>query len=309
MTLSEFELIEKFFSGSASQCTDVVTGVGDDGAVVRVPSGQDRVSASATITANSPNINTENPQTLGHRVLSTALNRLAARGAEPAWMTLALTLPEANESWLEAFSQGLLALAERFRVALIGGDTTKGPLTVTVTVDGLVPTGTALTGASAEPHDIVCVSGALGTAGTALVATTSPHLLTDQERRAALQRLEYPEPRVLVGAVLGGIATAVSDLSQGLSRGVEVLLAKNTGATIELGRLPIAQCLRQQMALTGSWRQVLSLVGDHELMFSLPLGEKTTLESRFSELDIAISTVGRIDDQPGVRLLDEDPGA
>ena len=303
MSLSEFELIERFFTDPSKQRADVVTGVGDDGAVVRVPAGCDRVGACATITANSPNINTENPRAIGHRVASTALNRLAARGAEPAWMTLSLTVPQANESWLEPFSRGMLELAHRVDVSLIGGDTTRGPLTVTVMIDGTVPVGFEFSGP--RPDDLVCVTGVLGAAGNALVVTAAPQRLTDEERRDALHHLEYPEPRLEVGVALRGLATAAADLTEGVGHGIEHLLAGTaSGITVELSKLPLAGPLREQMSLTRTRRPALALLGDHELMFTLPAHGLGRMSTCFAELGIPCAVVGRIDARAGVRLLD-----
>ena len=295
MSLSEFQLIEKYFTSPFT---------GDDGAVVQIPAGMSRVGVCETITAQSPNINTDHPKALGHRVLSTALNALAALGATPAWMTLSLTLPEARDSWLQPFSDGLLTLAQRFGVSLIGGDTTQGPVTITVMLDGLVGVGTELR-AIPEAGDVICLSGPIASAANALIATSTPHLFSDQERRHALMGLEYPEPRVELGKVLREFSVATADLSRGLTNGIETLLhGCQLGAQVKLDSLPVPTIVKNQMALAPAYRPWLSLSGDHELVFSVsPTRQKILLE-QLEPLELAACVVGKVDTLPGVRLVE-----
>ena len=292
MSLSEFELIEQYF---ASPYT------GDDGAVVQVPTGMTRVGVSETVTANSPNINTDHPKSVGHWVLSIALNKLAALGATPTWMTLALTLPNAHASWLEPFSEGLLALAERFEVTLIGGDTTQGPLTITVMLDGLAPIeqGPRIP----KPDDLLCVSGALAATARALIAVSTPHLFSDQERRQALHTMQFPEPRVTTGTLLRENQIAAADVSRGLSHGIETLMdGSELGVDLFLDQLPVSESVKQQMALAPNHRGWLSLRGDHELVFSVPVARQVSLLRQLKDLDVITTVIGRVNFVPGPRL-------
>ena len=306
MSLSEFQLIEKYFRAPSASHPDVLIGIGDDGALVKLPTGVKRVGVFETVTANSPNINTDHPRAVGHRVLSTALNKLAAIGAAPAWMTLSLTLPDASESWLEPFSEGLLALATRYDVSLIGGDTTRGPLTVTVMLDGYLPAGSPSQRAPG-PEDLVYVSGLLGAVASALIATSTPHLFSDRERRQALLGLEFPEPRVALGNTLRELAIATADLSGGLTHGIETLLgASELGAQVKLDRVPISAAVRNQTALAPAYRPWLTLSGDHELIFSLPPSRRAELLKKLELLDVTATMIGNVDNQPAVRFIERE---
>ena len=303
MSLSEFQLIEKYFRAPGAPHPDVLVGIGDDGAVVKLPTDVEPVGVFETVTANSPNINTDHPEAVGHRVLSTALNKLAAVGAAPAWMTLSLTMPQASESWLGSFSQGLLSLATRYRVGLIGGDTTRGPLTITVMLDGYLPTGWSAKNAP-NLEDLVYVSGPLGAAATALIATSTPHLFSERERREALRGLEFPEPRVALGKTLGNLVSATADLSGGLTRGMDTLLGDGgLGARVVLDHLPISPAIRNQMALAPAYRPWLALRGDHELVFSLPPSRREELLEKLERLDVTATMIGNIDGGPGLRFV------
>ncbi len=294
MPLSEFDLIEQYFSSPYT---------GDDGAVVQVPAGMTRVGVAETVTANSPNINTDHPKTVGHRVLSTALNKLAALGGTPTWMTLALTLPNAQASWLEPFSEGLLALAARFDVSLIGGDTTQGPLTITIMLDGLIPIGQGPR--IPCPHDLLCISGTLASTANALIAASIPHSFSDQERRHALEDMEFPEPRVTLGTLLRTNQIAAADLTSGLTSGIETLLhGSDLGAVVSLDQLPVSASVKHQMALARNLRGCLSLAGDHELVFSLPAARQAVLLQALVRLDVTATVIGNIDTVSGFRVAE-----
>ena len=302
MSLSEFQLIKKYFYSTPPHSSGVVIGVGDDGAVIKLPPDTTRVGVCETITTHSPNINTDHPKALGHRVLSTALNKLAAFGATPAWMTLSLTLPEANESWLQPFSEGLLSLAERFRISLVGGDTTQGPLTITVIVDGTIPIATP-SPANPGVQDALCMSGFLAGSANALIATSTPHLFTDTERRQALHELEFPTPRVVLGKFLSEHSVAAADITGGLTAGIKTLLERSElGGELHLDKLPVPNAVSRQMALAPGYRPWLSLTGDHELVFTLPCSQHSLLTKKLAKLGIPISIIGSVDEGAGVRL-------
>ena len=295
MSLSEFQLIEKYFSSPFT---------GDDGAVVKVPKGMSRIGVFESATASTPNINTDHPRALAHRVLSTALNKLAAIGANPAWMTLSLTLPQARESWLQPFSEGLLNLARRFNISLIGGDTTQGPLTITVMLDGLVKRGAPLTRLP-QLEDRLYVSGFLASTANALLTTSAPHMFSDGERRRALAALDYPEPRTEIGINLRDISTATADLTGGLVHGIETLLGdSDLGAEVVLEKLPVPPAVINQMALAPTYRPWLSFPGDHELVFSVPGSSQQHLQARFRELSVPVTMIGKIDSKMGLRLVE-----
>lgn len=274
-------------------------GIDDDAAVLRPPPGKDLVSAIDTLVAGRHFPVDSAAFDVGWKSLAVNLSDMAAMGAEPAWFTLALTVPEVNESWLEEFACGLFDLADREGVELVGGDTTRGPLTVSVAIHGLVPAGQALLRRGAQPGDCVCVTGSLGGAALAL-----QHWLRGEAVSEALrQRLQRPMPRTAAGYALRPLAHAAIDVSDGLAADLgHILEASGVGATIDVHRLPLAPELH---ALPPAQAATLALSGgdDYELCVCLP---PQRLEAARQVLDVALTPVGRIEAAGGLRLRGED---
>jgi len=301
--VSEFDLIRDHFSRIGTRRPDVALGVGDDCALLRVPEGFELAVSIDTLVAGVHFFADCDPEKLGHKSLAAGLSDLAAMGAEPAWATLALTIPEANEGWLSAFSLGLARLAGDEGVALVGGDTTHGPLSVTVQVHGLVPAGKAVRRSGARAGDLVCVSGTLGDAGLAL------RLLEAGEApsRFLRGRLERPTPRVRLGIALRGIATAMIDLSDGLTADLgHILEASGAGAQIRLADLPLCEEVRDRLSANADWGLPLASGDDYELCFCIPVQERHRLPALANRFDIGIRVVGQILQGHGLRCLLED---
>lgn len=214
MALGEFELIRRFFTAQAVRHRETVLGIGDDGAVLCPPPDHELVVTVDTLVSGVHFLPTVDPERLGHKALAVNLSDLAAMGAEPRWASLALTLPEADPAWLAAFARGFFRLAERHGVELIGGDTTQGPLAITVQALGWVPRGAALRRSGARPGDRIYLSGPMGCAGLGLKIRLGQVAFDDAE---AVLRLEQPEPRVELGVSLRGIASACIDVSDRLA--------------------------------------------------------------------------------------------
>jgi len=271
MALTESTLIERYFRACGAQRTDVSLGIGDDAALLRVPAGSELVATTDTLVAGVHFPPQSPGAAVGHRALAVNLSDLAAMGARPAWALLALTLPQAEESWLEEFAAGLGALAREHRVALVGGDTTQGPLCVTVQLLGLVPPGAALTRSGAAPGDALFVSGTPGDAAAGL-ALEQGSLTAPAEARAFLrERFFMPSPRVALGERLRGFASACIDVSDGLL-GDAGKLARASGlaAHLEFESLPLSEAL--QAAVGAERARLLALSGgdDYELLFAVP---------------------------------------
>src|SRR5215472_16941657 len=216
MPLGEFALIDRYFRALGAARGDVAIGVGDDAALLRVPEGAELVAATDTLVGGVHFPPQSTPASIGHRALAVNLSDLAAMGARPAWALLALTLPEADEQWLTEFAAGFGALARAHDVALIGGGTTRGPLTVTVQLLGHVPHGRALTRAGGRPGDVLFVSGSPGDAGAGL-AIEQGRLAAPADAAPYLrERFLLPAPRVALGERLRGYARACIDVSDGL---------------------------------------------------------------------------------------------
>lgn len=308
--LSEFELIRRYFDKAARAggrpAPGVGLGIGDDCALLRVSPGMElAVSTDMLVEGRHFSAGTD-PFKLGHKCLAVNLSDLAAMGAAPRWATLALALPSANEQWLERFSAGLFALAGRFEVALVGGDTTRGPLTISITIMGEVPSGLALYRAGAKPGDEIWVSGELGGAALGLVHTLGRARLDDADADAMLARLHEPEPRVLLGERLRGLASSAIDLSDGFAGDLAHILERSSaGALVHFVQLPRPAVFARLGNAELERNCVLSGGDDYELLFTAPQARRSEIESVGAELGLALSRVGYVQKgEPRLVLLD-----
>lgn len=301
--LSEFDLIRDYFSQIGSRRPDVTLGVGDDCALLRVPQSFELAVSIDTLVAGVHFFADCDPEGLGHKSLAVGLSDLAAVGAEPAWATLALTIPEADADWLRAFGRGFGHLAREHGVELVGGDITRGPASITVQVHGSVPEGKAVRRGGARPGDLVCVSGTLGDAGLALRLLEAGKSLSEPLRR----RLERPIPRVELGLALRVIATAMIDLSDGLAADLgHILEASGVGAEIRLADLPLSEEVRAELSASADWGLPLASGDDYELCFCLPAQTSKQIDDLADRLALRIQVVGRILKGTGLRFLLED---
>ena len=257
----EFDLISRYFTARGTARPDVITGVGDDGAVLEVPAGSQLV-------------------VVAYRALAVNLSDLAAMGARPAWVTLALTMPDADEGWVEAFAEAFDALARAHGVALVGGDTTRGPLAVTVQAMGFVATGKALRRSGARTGDLVYVTGWPGDAAAGLALLQGRLSGQGADRSWLVRRFLRPEPRVEMGLKLCGIASACIDVSDGLAADLgQLVKASGVGAVLRADALPLSRAL---YALAGEERaREFSLAGgdDYELLFTVPPSRRAALSA------------------------------
>lgn len=306
MSLGEFDLIERFFTEIGAQRPDVEMGIGDDCAVLEVPAGRRLAVTLDTLVEGIHFTPHTDPEALGHKALAVNLSDLAAVGAEPAWVTLSLTLPAADAGWLEAFARGFGGLARRYGVALVGGDTTRGPLSISIQAHGFVDPGRALRRNGARPGDLIYISGSLGDAGLALLVQQG--LYAAPEHLAYLRgRLDRPEPRIELGLALRGLATSAIDISDGLTSDLgHILAAARCGATLHLEQLPLSPALKDYLADTGDWSPALSAGDDYELCFTIPEARQGDLEVLASSLPCGLSWIGVIDKAQGLRCIDAD---
>jgi thiamine-monophosphate kinase len=303
--LGEFGLIRRFFL--RRQCADaarsgVILGIGDDAAVLEVPPGAQLVAAVDTIVEGSHFPAGTDARSIGHRALAVNLSDLAAMGATPAWATLALTMPSLDVAWLERFSAGFLDLANAHGVALVGGDTTRGPLTVSVQILGHVPRGSALRRDRAGDGDLIAVTGTLGDGGAGLAFVTSPPAAAIRLAASELiERFEYPTPRVQFGLAARGIATAAMDLSDGLVGDLPKLaLASGVAAHVEVERLPLskAMCAAVPAAQARDW--ALAAGDDYELLLAVPAPRYPELKAAADQLNLSLITIGEFRSGSGV---------
>ena len=299
MSAAEFDLIARIRSRAHAR-SDVVLGIGDDAALLRVPPGHELVVTADTLNAGVHFPVATATADIGWKALAVNLSDLAAMGATPAWCTLSLSLPEANDAWIDAFLDGFLALADQHGVSLVGGDTTRGLLSVSVTAMGLVETGSALRRDAARMGDDVWVTGTLGDAAAALEA-----VLAKRGLPAALrQRLDRPTPRVTAGQRLSGLVHGCIDLSDGLLADLgHVCERSGVGAEIELGKLPTSIDLA---ALGPDERMRWQASGgdDYELCFSASPRNRESIVQALDFTDVSATRIGRIVAGQGVKAFD-----
>jgi thiamine-monophosphate kinase len=298
-SLGEFELIEQYFSRPAPRPAprpDVILGIGDDAALLRLPPQTDLVAAVDTVVAGRHFPLDCAPRSIGHRALAVNLSDLAAMGATPAWATLALTLPGAERAWLEEFSVGLLALAGAHGVALVGGDTTAGPLTVSIQILGHVPRGQALRRSGGREGDVLAVTGTLGDAGAGLALATGR--LSSTNRPAVdelIRRFDYPTPRVDFGMAILDLATAAMDLSDGLVGDLPKLAAASgLAAHVDVARLPLSPALRALERPDQALEWALAAGDDYELLVAVSPQRFAELAARALRLDLKLTAIGEL---------------
>lgn len=304
MALSEFDLIARFFHCTPGRDANVELGIGDDAAVVNVPPGHSLAMSMDTLVSGIHFPEDSAADDIAYKALAVNLSDMAAMGARPNWLLLGLTLPQADEAWLGAFSRGLKGLADEHGLVLIGGDTSRGPLTITMQINGLVPRGEALRRSGARPGDLIYVSGQLGDAGLGLrLGLQQLELnLSSTRRDYFLQRLCRPTPRLALGQALRGVASAAIDVSDGLLADLgHILDASGVGAVVDVERLPVAQEVKGFP--DGWWRLPLCSGDDYELCFTVPPEKGGLLEARLQAIDCPCHCIGRIEAQGTLKLL------
>lgn len=303
--MGEFELIRNYFAAApCAQAGDgVALGIGDDCALLAVPAGEQLAISTDTLVTGVHFADPCDPFLLGQRSLAVAVSDLAAMGATPVAFTLALTLPTVTAEWLDAFARGLNVMAQSCGVALVGGDTTRGPLSLTLTVFGRVPAALALTRSGAQPGDLLCVGGELGNAAGALPLVLGQRSADDAIADPLLRHYWSPQPQLALGQALRGKATSALDISDGLLADCgHIALASKVGLRIELNRLPLSEALVAFLGQTGAQDAALSGGDDYVLAFTLPPVELAQLLAD----GWPVHVVGHVVSGQGVVLLDAD---
>ena len=307
MALGEFDLIRRYFTRPTPRA---VLGVGDDCALLQPSPGMQWAVSTDLLVEGRHFLSTVPPERLGHKALAVNLSDLAACGAQPVAFTLALALPKVDEGFLAGFAHGLLALADEHGIELVGGDTTAGPLTIGITVMGEVPPGQALRRDGAKPGDDLWVSHppgrGIGDARLALEVFRGRVALGTDDWPSVRAAMERPQPRVALGLALRGVASAAIDLSDGLAGDLgHVRQRSGVGAVLDWAALPMSPVLAAQPAALQ--RDCLLTGGDdYELLFCAPPARADAVQAAARQAGVAVSRIGLIDDQPGLRLRDAD---
>ncbi|MDX5406674.1 MAG: thiamine-phosphate kinase [Chromatiaceae bacterium] len=293
--MGEFELISRFFANCGAKRSDAALGVGDDGAVLQVRDGYDLVVTTDTMVVGTHFFPDDDPRALGHKLVAVNVSDLAAMGAEPAWLSLALTLPAVDEAWLSAFAAGLSETADYYQCQLVGGDTTRGPMSLTMIAKGTVPRGKALTRSGAKVGDYIYVTGTLGDAALGLKLCQGLYEVSKKHQSHILQRFHYPSARVALGQALRNLASSAMDLSDGLYSDIQHILQRsNVGASIDVSRLPLSQALKDSCDTSTALQLALSGGEDYELLFTVPEARRGSLEVLLSPYGVPVTCIGRV---------------
>lgn len=290
--MSEFDLIRRYFTRPTPSA---LLGVGDDAALLQVSEGNVLAVSTDMLVSGTHFSPDADPFMLGHKTLAVNLSDMAAMGATPRWATLAIALPGVNETWLEKFSAGFFSLAQHYGVELVGGDTTRGSLTLCVTIFGEVPVPQALRRSGARINDEIWVSGRLGDAALALAHLQNHVVLKADDFSACAPALHQPQPRVALGLALRGLAHCAIDISDGLLADLgHILDASQVAAEIDFSALPISQALQSYMDSSFGQKCILSGGDDYELCFTAAAVHHSMLLDISTKLDLPLTCIGKI---------------
>lgn len=307
---SEFNLIQQYFTRPSPQAD---LGIGDDAALVRVSEGMQLVISTDMLVASTHFLHDCAPYNVGWKALAVNISDMAAMGAQPKWVMLAIALPEVNEPWLDEFSRGFFACADAFSIDLIGGDTTRGPLNISITIMGEVPIGQALRRDGAKAGDDIWVSGTLGDAALALAILQNRYSidknwqgvnLEENELQKWLPSLHRPQPRAALGLTLRGIASSCIDISDGLLADLgHILTASGLGAEIDLEKLPVSLYNFNHLNLPTIQQCVLAGGDDYELCFTAPQNQRETIESIAKQHNMLLTCIARTRMDIGLKVI------
>ena len=293
--MKEFELIKQFFTEQAVKRKDVLLGIGDDCAVVSSTENQNIVVTTDTLVAGVHFPLGTSPKAIGHKAVAVNLSDIAAMGAKPSWISLAITLPEVNDDWLKEFCSGVFELCEYYNVQLIGGDTTQGPLSITITAQGLTPEGKYLSRSGAKSGDWLYVTGDLGDAALALQHHKEEILIENDIIEHVQDKLDFPKPRVLAGQALREYASAAIDISDGLLADLgHICQASNVGANVVLDAIPLSDAMKKSQDFEDSVQLALNGGDDYELLFTVNEDNKVGMETALSHAGTVITCIGQI---------------
>lgn len=293
--MKEFQLIKHFFTKQTVKRKDVELGIGDDCAVIAPIENQNIVVTTDTLVAGVHFPFETSPRAIGHKAVAVNLSDIAAMGAKPSWLSLALTLPDVDEVWLSEFCEGVFELCEFYNVELIGGDTTQGPLSITITAQGLTPQGSYLSRSGAKAGDWLYVTGELGDAALALQQITGKVDIEPQFTEVIKNKLDYPKPRVLAGQTLREYASSAIDLSDGLIADLgHICQASNVGANVVLDALPLSTIMRDSLLTDDAIALALSGGDDYELLFTISEDNKVGMETAMTHAGTQVTCIGQI---------------
>ena len=307
--MKEFDLIGRYFANGGHQRKDVIVGIGDDCAVTSVAANQQLAITTDTLVSGVHFLKDAPARSVAYKAVAVNLSDLAAMGAEPAWISLSLSMSHVDEAWMEEFASGLYELTRYYSVQLIGGDTVRGPLAMTITAQGFIPPEAALKRSTARPGDWIYVTGSTGDAGAGLDILKGSREAKEEDREFLVKRHLYPTPRVAVGTALRRIASSCIDVSDGLLADLNhILKASNCGATVHVDRLPVSSALFNCVGAQDAYRYALTAGDDYELVFTVNEEQRGNLETSLASTGVKATCIGQVTGQAGktdLKLYDE----
>lgn len=293
--MKEFELIKNYFTEQVVKRKDVLLGIGDDCAIVTPAEKQNIAITTDTLVSGVHFPHNTSPRAIGHKAIAVNLSDLAAVGAEPSWVSVAITLPEIDEQWIDEFCTGLFELCEYYNVQLIGGDTTQGPLSITVTAQGVVPADQHISRSGAKTGNWLYVTGEIGDAALALRHVLGRTELDNNIFTKVKERLDFPMPRVLAGQALRNYATSAIDLSDGLMADLaHICRSSKVGANIVLENLPLSNALMEAVGQEKAIELALTGGDDYELLFTVSEDKKVGMETALANSGVNVTCIGQL---------------
>lgn len=298
--MNEFEIIRTFFQDPTKAHAGVILGIGDDAACLKIPNDHELLVTTDTLVENVHFITTWDPYDIAWKAVMVNLSDIAAMGGKPCFASLALTLPKPDLNWLARFSEGFHAAVHHYEVTLIGGDLTKGPLSLTLTMQGIIPEGKAVKRSSAKPGDSIWVSGELGGAALALIANIAPH-----DKKTLMNKLLRPIPRLDLQTILQTFASSAIDISDGLGADLgHICEASRVGASLYIDAIPLHPLLQKYQKDNAAY---FALIGgdDYELCFTIPHNQETSFIKAIKTAHLSCYKIGLIEPNPDFHLIDK----
>ena len=293
--MKEFDLIRSYFTEQVVKRKDVILGIGDDCALLAPAEHQHIAITTDTLVSGVHFPENTAPRAIGHKAVAVNLSDLSAMGAEPTWLSLALTLPGVDEQWVAEFCAGVFELCEFYNVQLVGGDTTQGPLSITITAQGLIPVGKSIKRSTAKAGDWLYVTGELGDAALALLHIQGKACVDDEFKNDVFKQLDYPKPRVLTGQALRDYATSAIDISDGLIADLgHICSASKVGANINLEALPISSVMNETVGKDKGIEIALTGGDDYELLFTVSEDNKVGMATTLANIGISVTCIGQL---------------
>jgi thiamine-monophosphate kinase len=303
MPASEFELIKTYFQDLTDKDPSVKCGIGDDAAIIQIPRDKEIVLSIDTLLEGTHFPVDTNPADIGYKALAVNLSDMAAMGAVPKWVLLSISIPDNDEVWIKEFASGFFGLAQQHSVSLIGGDMSRGPLSITIQIQGLLTADTALKRDGAQIDDLIYVTGTLGDAGVGLDIIQGNQSIGNEYKTFFLNSLNRPDISVEAGLRIREIANSAIDISDGLIADLgHILQASHVGSEVEVEEIPLSIAMQQCIDKETAWNYALTSGDDYKLCFTASAEQHVLITNTFKEINIPVHCIGKINGDTGLQL-------